>query len=388
MEADSCSVKIGFSRPHLRHLTMGSLFSLLVDNNRHTAHHDGVVHHPLGAGSYIFQKNLIKHLTSYCTKSHITFHIGAQPNSSPHMGTLVNFTVAFALAQRIRDDKTGNARDVLISLDIVDTAPSEQITVDGIKYQRSQRHTGEMKRYMGDFIRVLEQLQSYTDVPWRIRTQAECFGQPAAVQAVAAVIARRAELARSFSPDTGCLGIRAACPMEGCGLADKHGINNVYDGTFIKFQCPHHGAHTVDASTVEGVSLLEFNTPVRNILRAMIFAEDQTTDWIRVTGADYAGYYQEQVLWRHIASTPLLVFYSPLILDWSGAKLSKSLYVREAAYEYLTREGLDYLVSYEKFKEQGKDLRVLYDEVKDWVDHPFKLFRSYSLYYINDLYRK
>ena len=55
----------------------------------------------------------------------------------------------------------------------------------------------------------------------------------------------------------------------------------------------------------------------------------------------------EQLLWRYIAlgEAPLIV-YVPLIIDWSGAKLSKSLYVQSGAYQYLKDQGMDYLVSY------------------------------------------
>jgi hypothetical protein len=133
---------------------------------------------------------------------------------------------------------------------------------------------------------------------------------------------------------------------------------------------------------------LEFNTPLRNILRAKVFARDPDASWFHVPGADYAGYYQEQLLWRHIApEEALLIFYTPLIVDWSGAKLSKSLYVRSGAYQYLKDMEMDYLVSYKAFKEQGKDLGVIFDEVRDWVEHPYSLFRSYSVAYVDSLFK-
>jgi len=131
---------------------------------------------------------------------------------------------------------------------------------------------------------------------------------------------------------------------------------------------------------------LESNTPpLRNILRAKVFARDLDASWIYVPGADYASYYQEQLLWRHIApSEALLIFYTPLIVDWSGAKLSKSLYVRSGAYQYLKDI---YLVSYKAFKEQGKDLGVIFYEVRDWVEHPYRLFRSYRVAYVDSLFK-
>jgi len=160
------------------------------------------------------------------------------------------------------------------------------------------------------------------------------------------------------------------------------------DESTIEFQCPEHGPYTLNLADPQHIQRLEFNTPLRNILRVKVFARDPDASWIHVPGADYAGYYQEQLLWRHIApEEALLIFYTPLIVDWSGAKLSKSLYVRSGAYQYLKDMDMDYLVSYKAFKEQGKDLGVIFDEVRDWVEHPYRLFRSYSVAYVDSLFK-
>ncbi|KAF9766330.1 hypothetical protein IL306_001285 [Fusarium sp. DS 682] len=83
------------------------------------------------------------------------------------------------------------------------------------------------------------------------------------------------------------------------------------------------------------LSRLEANTPARNLLRSMSHLLDIGTHHIRVTGSDYAGTYQEVFLYRPLAAwsthTGLSagraphILYAPLIADWSGAKLSKSL---------------------------------------------------------------
>jgi hypothetical protein len=351
--------------------------------------HDNVAHHPLGAGSYIFRNKLIQHINLLCTKSRIILHIGAQPNSSPHMGTIINFTVAFFLASKVQQE---HGRSVLISLDIVDTAPSEQLTINGVQYQRSQRFTREMDKYMVDFSEILKSLKTRTGVEYRTRTQAEFLGDPHMPTALRQIIRDREVLGPSFSPKTGKLAIRAACPHLDCGLADKGGVGNVYsfsdDESTIEFQCPEHGPYTLNLADPQHIQRLEFNTPLRNILRVKVFARDPDASWIHVPGADYAGYYQEQLLWRHIApEEALLIFYTPLIVDWSGAKLSKSLYVRSGAYQYLKDMEMDYLVSYKAFKEQGKDLSVIFDEVRDWVEHPYRLFRSYSVAYVDSLFK-
>ena len=360
-------------------------------NTKYLIQHDTVAHHPLGGGSYIFRDELIKHINLHSTKPHIVLSIGSQPNSSPHIGTIINFTVAFFIAKKPQQE---HGRSVQVSLDIVDTAPSEQLTIDNIRYQRSLRFTRELDKHMVDFVEILNALEKRTGVEYRIRTQAEFLRAPYMRTAVNQIIRDREVLGPSFSPKTGKLAIRAACPHASCGLADKDGAQNVYsysddvESTAIEFHCPEHGPYKLNICDPQHIQMLEFNTPLRNILRAKVFASDPDVSWIRVPGADYAGYYQEQLLWRHITpEEALLIFYAPLIVDWSGAKLSKSLYVRSGAYQYLKDNNMDYLVSYKVFKEQEKDLGVIFDEVMDWVDHPYKLFRSYSIAYIDSLFK-
>lgn len=108
-----------------------------------------------------------------------------------------------------------------------------------------------------------------------------------------------------------------------------------------------------------------------------------------MTGSDYAGFYQEQLLYK--ASSHLDVkahnlptlLYAPLITDWSGAKLSKSLYVKEGAYKYLP----EYVINYEQlintFGDSG--LKMIFLETESWIKEPFKLFRTYSVYYFINL---
>ena len=306
------------------------------------------------------------------------------------MGTIINFAVAFFIARRLQQEYD---RSVIVSLDLVDTAPSDQLTIDGLRYQRSLRFTREMDKYMPDFIEILDVLEKRTGVQYRVRTQAEFLGGPFIPAALHQIVRDRDILGPSFSPNTGKLAIRAACPHDGCGLTDKGGARNVYsysdDGeSTIEFQCPEHGPYKLSLSDPQQVQRLEFNTPLRNILRAKVFARDPDASWIRVPGMDYAGYYQEQLLWRYLApEEALLIVYAPLITDWSGAKLSKSLYVKNGAYQYLKDQEMDYLVSYKVFKDQKKDLGVIFDRVMDWVEAPRKLFRPYSIAYIDQLFK-
>lgn len=68
-------------------------------------------------------------------------------------------------------------------------------------------------------------------------------------------------------------------------------------------------------------------------------------------------------------------FYAPMVLDWSGAKFSKSLYVQSDAYHYLPKGLTNYQKFLETYGEAG--LRKIWKEVQSRVSDPKKLFRDY-----------
>jgi hypothetical protein len=238
----------------------------------------------------------------------------------------------------------------------------------------------------------------------RKTVQSDLTRSPVTADVVRAIVRDRERVQAVLAPETNKLALRVACPVEGCGLADKHGLSNIYDDVneTITFECPSHGPHTVDLRDPDDVARLEFNTPLRNLVRALVYSSDPHAHHIRVTGADYAGLYQEQLLYRlwvslanydgygerRLRSAPPVFVYSPLIVDWAGSKLSKSLYVKEGACRYLDEQKADYLLSMKRMKEMGKDVKVLYDEVARWVDDPRRLFPPYSVEYLHAVFSR
>lgn len=82
-----------------------------------------------------------------------------------------------------------------------------------------------------------------------------------------------------------------ACPN--CGLTDKDGVKNKYSEHSIESYCPNHGLFETDVD--KEPHRLEYNTPLRNLVRALVYSEDNNDDslpfeWLRVTGGDYAGF--------------------------------------------------------------------------------------------------
>ncbi|KAJ8130199.1 hypothetical protein O1611_g3427 [Lasiodiplodia mahajangana] len=417
---------------------MQSLANELIPKNPlFMTFHDGQVHDPLGGGAYAFQNDIVgpvllalledeaahdlltprdkpKRLNGLPTRP-IVIHAGLQPNNSPHLGTLVVFCYAFAVAKGIRDrmreisGKDTPPPPVTVLITFIDTAPvkDEGMEVEGIQYQRSYRDVRDaLRTYMPDYEEVFRYLSVWSGVPAELAFQADFFANSWMPLLLGYVIRHYDTLGRQLSPKYGSLALRSACPVPGCGLAEKHGRLNEYrahnDGQddTITFRCPHHGPHTIGLSCPTEITRLEANAPTRNLLRSMIHLLDTTTHHIRITGADYAGVYQEMFLYRPLAawsaSTGLArgrtphILYAPLIVDWSGAKLSKSLYVRDGAYEFMKHQGMDGFCSYARLRERfggdgSEGLRRIWDEVQRWMKDPKKLFRSFSVAYLHDV---
>lgn len=349
---------------------------------------DGKVYNPLGGGSCVYQDSLISYLHSQLRKSKIKISIGAQPNSSPHFGTLEVFSLAFSLANMLKfyDPKL----EVSVLFEMVDTAPAITKMIDNKKYQISLRESGEMNKYIDQYYEILDQLSTFSNIPYQVRGQKEFNKHTSIPEIVKKVISKKNILAPILEPKKHIIRIRVACPI--CGLTDKKGIENEFVGDKIKCYCPEHGRFEVDIN--QESEKLEYNTPLRNLIRGLVYSidnQDETLDyeWLRITGSDYAGFYQEQLLYKttdllgYSVSNLPMILYAPLVTDWSGAKLSKSLYVKEGAYTYLP----SYMINYDNLKkEMGSiGLSKLYTEVHSWIEEPYKLFRNYSIYYFMEV---
>ena len=343
---------------------------------------DGVSHHALGGGSYAFMKNYPEYIMSLLPTniSRTEINISLQPNCSPHIGTLCSLTLTFVLANRLQ--KLG--LNVLVMCDVRDEAKGEQLEIDGIIYQKSLRATGQLEKYLSEYEDLCRMLASKYGVQHRLRQEEEILCQEGIPRIIQQVIERRQEYGKVLQPMSGVIALRADCPD--CGLVDKRGVKNKYseDSTRFSFECPHHGRFTYDVR--KDAHKLKFNCQLINLVLALYY---ETVDYgyVEVVGSDYAGFWQEQLIWRHLTK-PMIIVYTPLISDWSGSKVSKSLYLQEGAYDYLREAKQEYLLSYKVFQQEQRDIGILWHEVEKWVDEPYRLFRGYSLQYMHMLFNQ
>lgn len=353
--------------------------------------HDGEIYFPRGGGSYVFGENFNEYILKNLKKEEIRISVGAQPNSSPHFGTLVVFSLAFALAKKLKELK----KDLKIKVffEIVDTAPSEEKIVKGINYQISLRKTDKYSKTIEQYYEILNYLKDLSNIEYEHRSQKDFNKSEITKVIVNDIINNQDIIASILDPKKSRLRIRTACPH--CNLSDKDAEKTIFNkGEIISF-CPKHGEYKVNI--LDSVEKLEYNTPLRNLIRGLLYSKENQDkkipyEWIRLTGSDYAGFYQEQLLYKSASilntsaeNLPLLI-YAPLITDWSGAKLSKSLYVKENAYSYLPEYVINFKELKNKFGLEG--LKKIYLETVSWINKPYKLFRNYSVYYFINLLEK
>ena len=133
------------------------------------------VFHPLGGASYVFEKDLIKYINHKTKKDKVIISIGAQPNSSPHFGTLCVFSLAFSLAKKLKE--YNSKKEISILFEVVDTAPSESLEINGIIYQIDLKGSIKMDNSMKDFKDILNYLSKKDKINYSIRNQSEFNSQ-------------------------------------------------------------------------------------------------------------------------------------------------------------------------------------------------------------------
>src|SRR3989338_11377310 len=133
--------------------------------------HDNKVYYPLGGASYLFNDNFISYLLNNIKKENLIISIGAQPNSSPHLGTIITFMTAFSLASKIKN--FSKQINVEILFEIVDSAPSEILKIKDIVYQINLRNNSISSSILKKYIELLNFLEKISGITYKIRNQEE-----------------------------------------------------------------------------------------------------------------------------------------------------------------------------------------------------------------------
>jgi hypothetical protein len=322
--------------------------------------------------------------------SRIRVACAMQPKAAPHFGTGIVILSAFALA-RLFQDTSGKPATVL--LDMLDNAPARTTVIDGVEYSLCLSHAADGTRSTAEVnTEPVRQLAGWASQQARIGFQVRRYGeiqaQPGFRRGLAAILSRPEAFEPLFSPSGHRLRVRPVCPS--CGLVDKAArtVRVQRDGGLaLVFRCGYHGSQAVCLD--DPAAVIDANTPIRTVLRSLCFSRDrdsQGTETIVLNGGDWAGAWMQRVYFDGLhqlgccgTSVPFNIF-TPQILDDSGAKLSKTIYLTKGAYADVPPAWTSMAAFEDRFGPAG--LTTLWEEVSGWVRSPQKFFRNYSVRYL------
>lgn len=315
----------------------------------------------------------------------------AQPNSYPHFGTLLNFMLAFSFARNLRREYNV---EVNVILDLLEQAKGDKIQIGDKTYFKSLKDTYRKSEKMSDyefyreyFEDLLGELSELSNVAYQIRTYNEFQMDRYARRALINMYNNKDAVARLISPREGKLRARIACPI--CGLYSTHvedtSVQVDVDRLVFTSSCPHHGKHAMEFREDNSVEPNP-NVPMRNLMRGVSLIENDKRDHslsIIFEGADWGGIWPLRVYAEGLKAMgydelPMLI-YTPQVLDKSGSKLSKRMYVGgDDAYRKMYDE---YVVNISLLKDSlGADIiKKLWSVFSDWAVDPKFFFRDYTV---------
>lgn len=322
----------------------------------------------------------------------------AQLNGTPHIGTVVTMLSVFAI--------TAHAADVLdlpatVVFDALDNAPAEHLTIDGEIYTRTVSdlidtgHLNPIDRISG-FERLLNWAATRSGIHYEFRPYSTTYQGLLPVRACLHTIASRLDEFRPLvAPADGIVRIRPRCPH--CRLMEKSAHNLTItagdDVVHLDSRCPVHGGYreTIDIAGTSG--WYDANTPVRSIQKGFLLSAERDLHQacsVSIDGADWGGAWHAHVLAPALATLgipacewPVSIF-TPLILDRSGGKLSKTLYVNYGPdYADIPEAFLNLDILLNKHGDDALD--SIWSEITRWAAEPRRLNRSYTVDHLTRL---
>lgn len=324
-------------------------------------------------------------------KKMLIINTSSQPNSSPHIGTITTIMSSFAIAKLMKEKLGINS---IVLFDQLENAPCKRMKINDIEYVLSLDTVLENHKPVADvnmviYKRIFNFIEKESGIKYKIRTYKE-FQENLSVRKGLGKIVKDIEYFNNIlNPCSDKIHLRARCPI--CGLSDKKGKTTIIDSNKLTINslCPNHGYFTVKLENKE--DYIDLNTQLRDLLKGVAILDDSEEKMhIMCDATDWGGLWDRKI---HVEGLMRLGYktlperiFTPLILDWSGAKFSKSLYINDKTY----KERYESILSFDRFYDQygERGLIILWQEVLDWVSDPRKFFRNYSIDYLYRLLGK
>lgn len=332
-------------------------------------------------------------------KTNIIINCSSQPNSHPHLGSITTFMTAFAIGQHLHK-KLG--LPVSLVFDELENAPGKKIVVNEVEYQLSLANVYQDGQSLADlyiksFKQIFDKLSVLSNIPYKIKKYHEFQSQKYFREAIIQIFKQKHKFEKILSPKERHLRLRFPCPT--CNYVDKASENTILveqndDELIFESTCFKHGKHQAVVSAIND-TFIDTNTPLRSVAKGVQLieeAKEKQSLVVMVDGGDWSGVWALNVFALGLSELDYKVidfpmrFFAPVIVDWSGAKFSKSLYVKSDAYKYLPQGLMDFSKFEETYGDEG--FEILWKEVNSWVNSPKKLFRNYSVDYFKLLLSK
>lgn len=326
----------------------------------------------------------IARLSNVRNANEVTAHYGSQITNYPHLGTIISAMCAYAIAKHISEQKDLQPK---VNFTFLENEGGIIKIVNGIKYQKMlcDEEGNVFQKYLNSFKDMFFQMSSLSGVPLTIDSYYDLQAKPLARKTLLNIIENQDKIIPIITPLRDKVGIRFKCPE--CNYLDKHyktlEMIEYVQGDMAKFRnnCFDHGKHE-HIITPNNNDFFDVSGMVRNIMKEVVLESQSNKSYpIIVKGSDWiptAIMVSEALeeLGYSRSKRPQRLF-TPLVLDWSGAKLSKS----ENQYQKSP------LLSYPEFiKTYGIDgLKILWDEVSSWAKDTKKFYRHYTINFFTKL---
>lgn len=326
-----------------------------------------------GITSYV---DMLRPAMQHMRRSRVAVNLGVQLDGPPHIGTLLQLAIAFQLA---KDARATFGVDSLVRLCVLDNTAHE-FKVDETSsslYQRSYYHTygrsGVLREVEEQYSRILEHQADIAGVEWELLLYSDLQASAKFRSEFISVMRQLPAIAPVLAPSDGNLHLRVPCPA--CGWSQKRSERTEVSwrsdaAAEIRAFCPEHGAYAGEVTSRPGV-YLDLPTLLRNVVKERGMAATEVelpvmlkgSDWMH--GAQLVDYSHHRLGWWPCAPR----VFGPLVLDGTGAKLSKSHGGQDAS-GYCERGGSSGWIL---------DADELADLAMFVCSSPARFFRSYTV---------
>lgn len=320
----------------------------------------------------------------------IVINTSSHPNSSPHLGTLTTISTAFLLARKFQDRFSIPAR---VEFDELENSPAERVSSNYYKSLGDSLQDGRnlSSIHMDTYNFIFEKLSALTSIPYDIRTYMEYQSIPIVRGAVIEIYRRYDEFRDLLDPSLRKLFLRTKCPI--CSISNRDPESfcfvNTLQGLVLYSDCCIHGKYE-QLFSIDNSTYIDMNTQLRDLTKGVLIAHEKEQNKrliIMCDGRDWSG---EWALRMHCEGMRRLGyneittrFFSPTIVDWSGGKYSKSVYLRNSNYTGFEDLASDFNKFYNIYGDRG--FSTVITEVSRWVDDPIRFYRNYSNDYFKEL---